>query len=105
ATVALDQHVAYCASKSGGVGLPKVLASESAGRGGTVNTISPTVVLTDLGRTPWDNPKGQATRTQIPTGRFAYPEEVAATARSLPSDAADMINGADILVDGGYTIR
>jgi NAD(P)-dependent dehydrogenase (short-subunit alcohol dehydrogenase family) len=41
----------------------------------------------------------------IPTGRFAYPDEIAATAVFLASDCADMINGADILVDGGYTIR
>ena len=36
---------------------------------------------------------------------FALPEEIAATAVFLASDGADMINGADILVDGGYTIR
>lgn len=41
----------------------------------------------------------------IPTGRFALPEEIAATAVFLASDGARMINGADILVDGGYTIR
>src|SRR4029079_3253837 len=44
ASEALDQHVAYCASKFGVVGLSKVLASEWAGRGVTVNTVSPTVV-------------------------------------------------------------
>ncbi|MEV1169291.1 GolD/DthD family dehydrogenase [Nonomuraea sp. NPDC049784] len=105
ATVALDQHVAYCASKFGVVGLSKVLASEWAGRGVTVNTISPTVVLTDLGRKAWEGPKGDALKAQIPTGRFAYPEEIAAAALFLASDGANMINGADILVDGGYTIR
>ncbi|WP_326633071.1 D-threitol dehydrogenase [Nonomuraea fuscirosea] len=105
ATVALDQHVAYCASKFGVVGLSKVLASEWAGRGVTVNTISPTVVLTDLGRKAWAGPKGDALKAQIPTGRFAYPGEIAATALFLASNAADMINGADIIVDGGYTIR
>jgi NAD(P)-dependent dehydrogenase (short-subunit alcohol dehydrogenase family) len=105
ASVALDQHVAYCASKFGVVGLSKVLASEWAGRGVTVNTISPTVVLTDLGRKAWDGPKGDALKAQIPTGRFAYPAEIAATALFLASDGADMINGADIVVDGGYTIR
>ena len=105
ATVALDEHVAYCASKFGVVGLSKVLASEWAGRGVTVNTISPTVVLTDLGRKAWAGPKGDAMRELIPTGRFAYPEEIAATALFLASHAADMINGADIVVDGGYTIR
>ncbi len=105
ATVALDQHAAYCASKFAVVGLSKVLASEWAGRGVTVNTLSPTVVLTELGRTAWAGPKGDALKAQIPTGRFAEPEEIAATALFLASNASDMINGADILVDGGYTIR
>jgi NAD(P)-dependent dehydrogenase (short-subunit alcohol dehydrogenase family) len=50
ATVALDQHVAYCASKFGVVGVSKVLAAEWGPRGVRVNTISPTVVLTELGR-------------------------------------------------------
>jgi D-threitol dehydrogenase (NAD+) len=105
ASVALDQHVAYCASKFAVVGLSKVLASEWAGRGVTVNTVSPTVVLTELGRKAWEGPKGDALKAQIPTGRFALPEEIAATALFLASSAADMINGADLLVDGGYTIR
>jgi NAD(P)-dependent dehydrogenase (short-subunit alcohol dehydrogenase family) len=105
ATVALPGHAAYCASKAGLVGLTKVLASEWAGRGVTANTISPTVVLTDLGRTAWAGEKGDALKAQIPTGRFALPEEIAAAAVFLASDAARMINGADLVVDGGYTIR
>ncbi len=105
ASVALHEHAAYCASKFGVVGLSKVLASEWAGRGVTVNTISPTVVLTDLGRQAWAGPKGDALKAQIPTGRFALPEEIAATVLFLASDSADMVNGADILVDGGYTVR
>ncbi|MFL6065203.1 MAG: GolD/DthD family dehydrogenase [Friedmanniella sp.] len=104
ATVALPGHVAYCASKFGLVGMTKVLALEWAGRGVTANTISPTVVLTELGRAAWDNPAGEALKAQIPTGRFALPEEIAATAVFLASDAAAMINGADLLVDGGYTV-
>ena len=105
ATVALPGHVAYCASKFGLVGLTKVLALEWAGRGVTANTISPTVVLTPLGREFWDNPAGDALKAQIPTGRFALPEEIAAAAVFLASDSARMINGADLLVDGGYTVR
>jgi NAD(P)-dependent dehydrogenase (short-subunit alcohol dehydrogenase family) len=105
ATVALTGHVAYCASKAGLVGMTKVLALEWAGRGVTANTISPTVVLTELGRTVWDNAEGEALKAQIPTRRFALPEEIAATAVFLASDAATMINGADLLVDGGYTVR
>jgi NAD(P)-dependent dehydrogenase (short-subunit alcohol dehydrogenase family) len=105
ATVALDQHVAYCASKFGVVGMSKVLAAEWAGRGVRVNTISPTVVLTELGHKAWDGPRGDALKKLIPSGRFAYPDEIAAAAVFLASDAADMINGADLLIDGGYTIK
>jgi D-threitol dehydrogenase (NAD+) len=105
ATIALPGHVAYCASKFGLVGLTKVLALEWAGRGVTANTISPTVVLTPLGKEFWDNPEGEALKAQIPTKRFALPEEIAAAAVYLASDAAKMINGVDLLVDGGYTIR
>jgi NAD(P)-dependent dehydrogenase (short-subunit alcohol dehydrogenase family) len=105
ASIALDDHVAYCASKFGVLGITKVLASEWAGRGVNVNSISPTVVLTELGKKAWDGPKGDALKKLIPTGRFALPEEIAASALFLSSSAADMINGADLLVDGGYTIR
>lgn len=105
ASVALTDHAAYCASKFGVVGLTKVLASEWGGSGITANTISPTVVLTDLGRKAWEGPKGDAHKAQIPTGRFAYPDEIAAAAIYLASDAAAMVNGADLVVDGGYTIR
>lgn len=105
ASIALDEHVAYCASKFGVLGITKVLASEWAGRGVNVNSISPTVVLTELGKKAWDGPKGDALKKLIPTGRFAEPEEIAAAAVFLASDGANMINGADLIVDGGYTIR
>ena len=105
ASIALDDHIAYCASKFGVLGVTKVLASEWAGRGVNVNSISPTVVLTELGKKAWEGPKGDALKKLIPTGRFALPEEIALAAIFLCSSAADMINGADLLVDGGYTIR
>lgn len=105
ATVALDGHAAYCASKAGVLGLTRVLACEWAGRGVTVNAISPTVVMTELGRKAWEGPKGDAMKALIPAGRFAEPEDIAAVAVFLASGMSDMINGADILVDGGYTIQ
>jgi D-threitol dehydrogenase (NAD+) len=105
ASVGLRDHAAYCASKAGVVGLTRVLAYEWAGRGVTANAISPTVVMTDLGRKAWEGEKGEAMKALIPTGRFAEPEEIAAVALFLASDAANMINGSDVLVDGGYTIQ
>jgi NAD(P)-dependent dehydrogenase (short-subunit alcohol dehydrogenase family) len=104
-SVAIEGHVAYCASKFGVIGMTKTLALEWGRHGITVNSISPTVVMTDLGRKAWEGPKGEAMKGLIPTGRFAEPEEIAAAAVFLASDAAAMINGADLLVDGGYTVR
>ena len=104
-SIALDQHAAYCSSKWGVIGLSKVLAAEWAGRGINVNTISPTVVLTELGKKAWAGQKGEEMKKLIPTGRFALPEEIAAAAVFLASNGADMINGADLVIDGGYTIQ
>src|ERR1700722_3697392 len=103
-SVAIDQHGAYWASKLGVIGLSKTLAAEWGNHRICVNTISPTVVLTELGRKAWDGPRGEALKTRIPSGRFAYPNEIAAAAVFLASSGADMVNGADLLVDGGYTI-
>ncbi|SJN40103.1 3-oxoacyl-[acyl-carrier protein] reductase [Mycetocola reblochoni REB411] len=104
-TVAVDEHTAYCASKFALTGLVRTLALEWGGGGVTVNTVSPTVVLTELGRRVWDNDKGEAMKREIPVGRFAEPEEVAAAVAFLASDQAAMVNGADLVVDGGYTIH
>lgn len=104
-SIALEHHAAYCASKWGVIGLSKVLASEWAGRGVTVNTISPTVVLTELGKKAWAGEKGDEMKKLIPTGRFAEPDEIAAAAVFLASNGSDMINGADLVIDGGYTIQ
>jgi D-threitol dehydrogenase (NAD+) len=103
-TVAMERHVAYCASKFGLVGMTKVLAAEWGPSGVTVNAVSPTVVLTELGKSFWDGPHGEEMKQQIPTRRFALPEEVAAAVLFLASDDAGMINGADLLIDGGFTI-
>jgi D-threitol dehydrogenase (NAD+) len=105
ASVGLDQHVAYCASKAGVNGMTRVLALEWGPFGVTVNSVSPTVVLTELGRAAWDNPRGEAHRAEIPTGRFAEPNEIAASVLYLASDEAAMVNGAELRVDGGFTIR
>ena len=104
AVVALDQHVAYCASKAAIVSMTRTLALEWGPRGINTNAISPTVVDTELGRAAWAGEKGQAMRAKIPSGRFARPEEVALAALFLASGAAAMINGENLVVDGGYTI-
>ncbi|SDT41697.1 GolD/DthD family dehydrogenase [Microlunatus soli] len=105
ASAALDQHAAYCASKAGVLGLTRVLALEWGGRGVRCNAISPTVVMTELGRYGWAGAKGDAFKQLIPTGRFAEPDEIAAAALFLASDNSLMINGVDLPVDGGFLAR
>ena len=105
ASSGLENHAAYCASKAGINGLTRTLAVEWGPHGVTVNAISPTVVLTELGRAAWDNPAGEAHRAEIPARRFAEPPEIAAAVVYLASAEAAMVNGAELKVDGGFTAR
>jgi len=103
--IALDKHVAYGASKAGIVGMTQVLALEWAEFGINVNAVSPTVVMTELGRKAWSGEVGEAMKSKIPLGRFATPEQVAQGVLFLASDAAEMITGTNLVIDGGYTIQ
>ena len=102
--ISIENHVAYSASKAAIISITKSLAFEWARYGITVNAISPTVVLTELGKMNWDGPHGDEMKAKIPNQRFAMPEEVAYLAAYLASDGAAMINGENIMMDGGYSI-
>ncbi|KAK6380292.1 hypothetical protein LTS17_005481 [Exophiala oligosperma] len=105
AHVALDGHGAYCASKAGLLGHTKCMASEWGPKGITANTVSPTVTWTPLAAKAWANEeKKQKHLAQIPTGRFSEPSEVAHAIEFLCRDESAMINGADVRIDGGFTI-
>lgn len=103
--IALDKHVAYCSSKAAIVGMTKVLAIEWAEFNINVNAISPTVILTELGKKAWAGEVGEEMKNKIPAKRFGYPEEVAAAALFLASGASDLITGTNLVVDGGYSIQ
>ena len=103
--IALDRHVAYCASKGAVIAMTKVLAYEWGKYGIRVNAVSPTVVLTELGHKAWDGPAGDALKKEMPSGRFAEPDEIAGAIGFLCSKAAGMITGHNLVVDGGYTIK
>jgi NAD(P)-dependent dehydrogenase (short-subunit alcohol dehydrogenase family) len=103
--VSLDKHVAYTASKAAIIGMTKVLACEWAEFGIRVNCISPTVILTELGEKAWAGEVGEMMKKKIPVKRFGYPEEVAAVAVFLAADATDLVTGANIVIDGGYTVQ
>ncbi|EJD6473996.1 D-threitol dehydrogenase [Providencia rettgeri] len=103
--IALDQHVAYCASKAAIIGLTQVLALEWSPKGIQTNAISPTIVMTELGKKAWEGEKGDEMKGKIPARRFAEPSEIAACALFLASDASDMITGHNLVIDGGYSIQ
>ena len=105
AIIGIEGHVAYSASKAGLLGMTNCMALEWGPRGVTVNCISPTVVETEMAIIGWAGEKGVRARAEIPTRRFARPDEIALAALYLASDAAAMVNGANLMVDGGYTIR
>lgn len=103
--VAIAEHAAYGASKAGVIGLTKVLAIEWAQYGITANAISPTVVETPMALVGWSGEKGERAKKEIPVGRFAKPSEIAAAAMFLASPEAAIINGENMVIDGGFTVR
>ena len=103
--IALDEHVAYCASKAAVISMTQVLAYEWGQYGVRVNCVSPTVVMTELGKNAWAGQKGEDMKKQIPALRFAEPDEIAASIAFLCSKGAGMITGANLMIDGGYTIK
>ena len=103
--IGLDNHSAYCASKGGVIMMTKVLAMEWGKYGIRVNAVSPTVVLTEMGHRAWDGPVGDAFKKEMPSERFAEPEEVSSVIAYLCSKGASMITGHNLLIDGRFTIK
>lgn len=100
---ALPDHAAYAASKAGLDQLSKVMAVELGAHGIRVNSINPTVVMTDMGRRAWGEPsKGGPMLARIPLHRFAECEDIASVVCFILSDAAGMLNGLALRVDGGF---
>ena len=93
----------YAASKAGVIGFTKSCAKELASRGITVNAIAPGFINTDMTDVLPEKVK-EAMVTQIPLGRMANPEEVAAVTTFLASDFASYVTGQVINVDGGMVM-
>lgn len=85
--------------------MTQVLAMEWGKYGIRVNCVSPTVVLTELGHKAWDGPSGEALKKEMPSERFAEPDEIAAGIAFLCSRGAGMITGHNLVIDGGFTIK
>lgn len=102
--IAVRNHVAYSASKAGLLSVTKSLALEWGKYGITCNAISPTVVMTPMSREYWKGERAKQRLDRIPVGRFGEMDEIAAAAVFLASDGAQMINGHNLVIDGGLTI-
>lgn len=100
---ALRDHAVYCATKAALDMLSKVMALELGPHQIRVNTVNPTVVMTDMGRLGWSDPeKAKSMKSRIPLGRFAEVEEVVNSILFLLSEKSSMINGVTLPVDGGF---
>ncbi|MGF6922347.1 SDR family oxidoreductase [Paraburkholderia sp. 40] len=106
ALVALDDHLSYSASKAALDAVTRALCIELGPYGIRVNSVNPTVTLTPMAVLAWSDPvKRDPALQAIPLRRFAESAEVAAPILFLLSDAASMISGVCLPIDGGYTAR
>ena len=96
----------YNMTKFGLEGLTKGMSIDLAKFNIRVNTVCPTFVVTPMTKKFLKNKKfKRETLNNIPIGRFAELSEVASAAVFLASDAASMITGTSLLVDGGWTAK
>ena len=96
----------YNMNKWGLEGLTKGMSLDLAKYNIRVNTVCPTFVVTPMTKKFLKNRKfKKETLNNIPLGRFAQLSEIASSVVFLASDAASMITGTSLLVDGGWTAK
>ena len=99
-----QEQAFYNASKAAVHHLTKSLAAEWGARGVRVNAVAPTYINTPLNAFVKDNPKMyDAWIGGTPMGRMGEVEEIASVVLFLAGDAASLMTGSIVVVDGGYT--
>jgi len=96
----------YTASKSGVLGLTRLLANEWAPHGINVNAIAPGYMATNnTQQLRDDEQRSKEILDRIPAGRWGTPEDLQGAAVFLASSASDYVNGYTLAVDGGWLAR
>lgn len=104
ALVALKGHISYGASKGALDNITRVSALELGPYGIRVNGVHPTVVMTPMSAWYWGRPEIEGPfLAQMPLGRWATEDDIAAPIAFLLSDGAAMISGVALPIDGGFT--
>ncbi len=104
--VGIRDHVVYCASKGAVNQMVRVLALEWGASGVTVNAVAPTFIYTPGTADRLDDPAYRRTVVErIPMGKVGEIADVAGAVVFLASDAAAMVNGVILPVDGGWTAQ
>lgn len=91
----------YSAAKAGLLGLTKSMAREFGPRGVRVNAVAPGFTVTDMTRDLVNSESGRRRLAELPSRRFAEPEDVAASVVFLLSDAAALYQGQTLNPNGG----
>jgi len=104
-SVVLHGEAIYCMTKAAINHLTRCLASEWAPHNVSVNSIAPTFIKTDGTAPALSDPDfKRRTLANIPLGRVGDPKDVAGVVVFLASPAAALITGANIMVDGGWSV-
>ncbi len=104
-SVVLKGEAIYCMSKAAINHLTRCLAYEWAPHGITVNSVSPTFIHTDGTAPALADPQFRLqVLNHIPLGRIGEPKDVAGAVVFLASPAASLVTGANLLVDGGWSV-
>lgn len=99
----IDRTV-YCASKHALEGMTKAMAIEWGAEQIRINTICPTFIRTALTAATFEDPERRAwIESKIKLGRVGEVEDMMGAVVFLASDAASMITGTSLLIDGGWT--
>jgi L-xylulose reductase len=102
--VALAGHISYGSSKAALDNITRVSALQLGKYGIRVNSVNPTVVMTEMSAFYWGRPEiGEPFLKSMPLGRWATEADIAAPVVFLLSEGASMISGVSLPVDGGFS--